>query len=69
MSLTLIHEMTSDGRHRIVAVADDGTNSASEWVDTRSIAQHLDVYANAGAVPELPAGIFKVKEVAHQVLA
>lgn len=69
MSLTLIHEMTSDGRHRIVAVADDGTNSASEWVDTRQLAQHLDVYANAGGVDGLPAGIFKVREVNHQVLA
>lgn len=69
MSLILVHEMTEDGKHRIVAVADDGTNSASEWVDVRQIAQHLDVYANAGGVKELPAGVFKVKEVAHQVLA
>jgi hypothetical protein len=69
MSLTLIHEMTADGRHRIVAVADDGTNSASEWVDTRQLAQHLDVYANAGGVDVAPTGIFKIKEVAHQVLA
>ena len=69
MSLTLIHEMTADGRHRIVAVADDGTNSTGEWVDTRSLATHLDVYANAGGVPELPPGIFKVREVSYQVLA
>ena len=67
--MTLIHEMTADGRHRIVAVAEDGTNSAGEWVDTRSLATHLDVYANAGGVAELPAGVFKVKEVPHQVLA
>ena len=67
--MILIHEMTADGRHRIVAVAEDGTNSAGEWVDTRSLATHLDVYANAGGVVELPAGVFKVKEVAHQVLA
>lgn len=69
MSLTLIHEMTADGQHRIVAVSDDGTNSTGEWVDTRQLATHLDVYANAGGVAVLPAGIFKVREVAHQVLA
>lgn len=69
MSLTLIHEMTADGQHRIVAVADDGTNSAGEWVDTRSLAQHLDVLANAGGIKELPAGIFKTREVSYQVLA
>lgn len=69
MSLTLIHELTSDGQHRVVAVADDGTNSVGEWVDTRTLAAHLDVFANAGGVSQLPAGIFKVKEVKHQVLA
>jgi len=69
MTLILVHEMTSDGRHRIVAVADNGTNSYGDWVDTRQLAVHLDVYANAGGISELPAGIFKVKEVAHQVLA
>ena len=69
MSLTLIHEITPEGRHRIVAVADDGTNSAGEWVDTRQLATHLDVFANAGGISELPPGIFKVREVKHQVLA
>lgn len=67
--MILIHEMTEDGRHRIVAVAEDGTNSSGEWTDTRSLATHLDVYANAGGVAELPAGMFKTKDVAHQVLS
>lgn len=69
MSLTLIHELTADGRHRIVAVANDGTNSASEWVDQRSLAEHLGVLASAGNIQGLPVGIFKTKEVAYQVLA
>ena len=67
--MILVHEMTADGRHRIVAVSEDGTNSVGDWVDTRSLAVHLDVFANAGGISELPAGVFKVKEVAHQVLA
>lgn len=67
--LTLIHEHSDTGTHRIVAVADDGTNSAGEWVDVRRLATHLDVYANADPSNSLPAGIFKVKEVPHQVLA
>ena len=68
MSLTLIHEMTAAGQHRIVAVADDGTNSAGEWVETRQLAQHLDVLANADSTLPLPPGIFKVKEVPYQAL-
>lgn len=69
MSLTFIHEHSDTGQHRIVAVADDGTNSAGEWVDVRRLAQHLDLYASADPSNGLPPGIFKAREVAHQVLA
>lgn len=69
MSLTLVHEMNSKGQHRIVAICDDGTNSAGEWVDTHELAQHLDVFANADFSNLLPPGIFKVREVSYQSLA
>ena len=69
MSLTLIHEHSDTGTHRIVAVADDGTNSAGEWVDVRKLATHLDVYANADPSSPLPPGIFATREKAHQVLS
>ena len=69
MSLTLIHEFNAKGQHRIVAVADDGTNSTGEWVSTTDFAHHLDLHANADPVNGLPAGIFKTREASHQVLA
>ena len=68
LSLTLIHESNSAGQHRIVAVASDGTNSSGEWQDVRKLAAHLDVFANSDADNSLPLGIFKVREVSHQVL-
>ena len=68
-ALTLIHEHNSAGQHRVVAVASDSTNSTGDWVDERNLAKHLDVYANADANNGLPMGIFKVREVPHQVLA
>ncbi len=30
MSLTLLHEHNASGQHRIVVIADDGTNKAGE---------------------------------------
>lgn len=66
--LTLIHEVNSLGEHRIVAVANDGTNGAGEWAPAHKLAFHLDVIANADPDNGLPLGIFKTKEVAHQVL-
>lgn len=67
-SITLIHEVNKLGEHRIVAVSSDGTNSAGEWAAAHNLATHLDVLANADPDSGLPLGIFKVKEVAHQVL-
>lgn len=67
--MTLIHEYNDKGQHRIVAVADDGTNSHGDWAETHQIAQHLDLYACADPESGLPAGIFKTREVNHQVLA
>lgn len=69
MSLTAVHEFNDKGQHRIVTIADDGTNSHGEWVETRHLATHLDLYASADPSSGLPAGIFKVREVPHQVLA
>jgi len=67
--LTAIHEFNSKGQHRIVTICDDGTNSAGEWVAPTDLAHHLDLHACADPSFGLPAGIFKVKELAHQVLA
>lgn len=67
-SVTLIHEHNA-GQHRIVAMASDGTNSASEWQELRNLCHHLDVVANADPDNGLPIGIFRVREVPHQVLA
>lgn len=69
MSLTVIHEFNASGQHRIVCVADDGTNKAGEWAPTADLATCLNLYANADPASPLPAGVFKVREVAHQVLA
>ena len=69
MSLTLLHEFNSKGQHRVVAVADDGTNSAGDWAEPHNFAHHLDVHANADPANGLPAGVFKTREVSHQVLA
>ena len=68
MSLTLVHEITPEGRHRIVAIADDGTNKAGDWVPVADLATLLDCYANADPSNPLPPGIFTVKEKVHQVL-
>lgn len=69
MSLTVIQEFNSAGQHRIVAVADDGTNKAGEWKPVAELATLLNLYANADPSSPLPAGIFKVSEQKHQVLA
>lgn len=69
MSLTLLHEQDHAGRHRIVAIADDGTNKTGEWKPTTELATLLDLYANADPSSPLPPGIFTVKEKPHQVLA
>ena len=66
--LTLVHELTADAQHRIVAIADDGTNSVGEWAPVQKLAHHLDLHANADPSNGLPSGIFKSKEVKHQVL-
>lgn len=68
-SLTFMHEFNAEGQHRIVAVSTEGTNSAGEWVEARRLAQHLNLFANADPSNGLPAGIFTVREQAHQVLA
>lgn len=68
MSLTLLHEQNSAGQHRIVAVADDGTNKAGEWAPIAELATLLDCYANADPASPLPPGIFTVREKPHQVL-
>ena len=68
LSLTLIHETNNTGQHRIVAIATDGTNSNGDWQDVRKLASHLDTFANSDADNGLPLGIFKVREVFHQVL-
>ena len=64
-----IHEHNDAGQHRIVAVEADGTNTAGEWVDVRKLATHHDLCASADPAYGLPAGVFKTKEVPHQVLA
>ena len=69
MSLTLIQEFDGQGRHRIVAVADDSTNKVGEWVPVADLATLLDCYANADPASPLPPGIFTCREKAHQVLA
>lgn len=68
--MTLIHELTAAGQHRIVQVNDDGTNKTGDWVETRELAE-LDKYlANASAEHNgLPPGIFTVRECAYQSLA
>jgi len=63
-----IHEQSSAGQHRIVAVADDGTNKAGEWFPMAELATLLDLYASANPSLPVPPGVFKVKEVPHQVL-
>ena len=67
-NITLIHEVNGLGEHRIVAICSDGTNSAGEWAVAHKLASHLDVLANADPDSGLPLGVFKIKEVAHQVL-
>lgn len=69
MSLTVIQEFDGHGQHRIVAVADDGTNKAGEWKPVAELATLLNLFANADPTSPLPAGVFTVKEKAHQVLA
>jgi len=69
LSLTYLHEHNASGQHRIVAVANDSTNSVGNWVDERNLARHLDLFANTDANNGLPMGIFKVREISAQVLA
>ena len=66
--MILIHEMTADGRHRIVAVGDNGLNETGEWVETRALATFQKYFANADASSLLPPGIFTVKEASYQAL-
>lgn len=67
---TLIHEHSSNGNHRIVALSSDGTNVAGEWVPQQQLAQHPDVKVLANSTPDigLPLGIFRTFDVPHQVL-
>lgn len=69
MSLTFVHEQNPQGQHRIVAIADDGTNKAGEWAPVADLATLFDLYANADPASPLPPGVFKVREIKHQVLA
>ena len=69
MSLTLLHEHNAAGQHRIVAVADDGTNKVGEWFPVAELATLLDLYASANPSLPVPAGVFTCREKAHQVLA
>lgn len=64
-----LHEQNPAGQHRIVAVAEDGTNKPGEWFPVAEIATLLDLYASANPSLPVPPGVFKVKEVPHQVLA
>ena len=67
-SLTVLHELNPQGQHRIVTVGNDGTNSAGEWFAVTELATHLDLWASADPSKGLPE-VFKVREVAHQVLS
>lgn len=69
MSLTAVHEFNEHQQHRIVLMADDGTNQTSSWFHLSEIAHLRDIYACASAEHPIPIGIFKVREQAHQVLA
>ena len=67
-SLTLIHETNVLEQHRIVAIASDGTNSFGDWAEKHKLATHLDTLANSDPDNGLPLGIFKTRDVPHQVL-
>lgn len=69
MALTLVHELSSEGKHRIVAIADDGTNSTGEWFEVRDLAWHLDCFAVADPCQGFTQGIYSFKLKNHQVLA
>lgn len=69
MKLTLIHEHNATGQHRIIVMAEDGTNSSGPWAEAHQLAHHLDLHASADPSFGLPPGIFRTKELAHQVLA
>ena len=69
MKITLMHEIQENGQHRIVAVAEDGTNSVGKWAPAHELAQHLGLFGNTDYGNGLPPGIFQVKERPHQVLA
>ena len=64
-----VHER-QEYRHRIVILHADGTNDTGEWYLISETAWHkLGFYANSNSASVFPPGIFKVREVAHQVLA
>lgn len=67
--VAILHEMEPTGRHRIVVIRDDGTNSVGDWFPNSEVAHHEGLFANANPDNGLPAGVFTVREVPHQVLA
>jgi hypothetical protein len=69
MSLTFIHEFNQHQQHRLVAVADNGTNDAGEWCHISEIAHLRDVYASADTKYPFGQGVFTIRDKAHQVLA
>lgn len=64
---SLIHEITPEGQHRIVKFR-NGIPSASTWYEHHEIAIFGQLRASVHSTSALPAGIFKVTEVAGEQL-
>ena len=66
---TVLHEVTKDGRHRIVLVESGGTHSHSPWFSKMEVGHFEDYFCSVKKKGPFPVGVFKAVPVSYQHLA